>query len=293
MKLCCPDDLADDAMALCCRQSRLVGILQAVVWCVALSLPPILGWNYGLWWLFWIGVIVATLLFPLIVKNMLLLFRATNWVARVGRDGLWINLLSYRDKPSSAPSIVHFNYDELASAGQHAERYSTPSKAPTADSQGAGKIGSSTLWRSDFLEIQLRQEQTAELQAALNHLRSQPAGSGESARPAPIVSRPYPVWITSPTVLRIPWVSGHGHAVLPRLNFVLNQLGTFVSIAAPTQRAWPDWRKLTSDEAHELARELVILYGDDFAATNLLVRAAGVTSGEAMTLTRQFAQAGK
>ena len=91
MKFCCPGDMAEDVMALRCRQSRLVGILQAVVWCVALSLPPILGWNFRLWWLFWIGVIVATLLFPLIVKNLLLLFRATNWVVRIGRDGLWIN----------------------------------------------------------------------------------------------------------------------------------------------------------------------------------------------------------
>ncbi len=291
MKLCCPVDMPDDVMALCCRQSRLVGMLQAVVWCVALSLPPILGWSYRLWWVFWIGVIVATLCFPLIVKNMLLLFRATNWVARIGRNGVWINLLSYRDTPSSAPSIVHLDYDELAGAGKHVQRYSTPSE--TARATSPAKISGSTQWRSEFLEIQLRQPQTDELQRALNHLRSQPAGSGEPAQSSSNVSRPYPVWITSPTVIRIPWLSGHAHAVLPRLAYALDQLGPYVSIAAPTQRDWPDWRKLTPDEAHELACELVILYGDDLAATNLLVRAAGLTGTEALTLTRRFAQDGK
>lgn len=291
MKLCCQADIPNDDMAVCCRQSRVVGILQTVVWCVVLSLPPILGWNFRLWWLFWIGLILAIVLIPLIVQNLLLLFRPTNWVLRIGRDGLWLNLLTYRDKPTSAPSIVQFDYDELASAGKHVERYSTPTDDPdlmtSANVMSSKKMSGSTSWRSEFLELQLKQPQTGELLAALNQLRYPPAGAGEPER---AITRPYPVWITNPTGIRIPWLSGHAHAVFPKLKNVLDQFTTYGSVAEPTQRDRADWRQLTPDEAKELARELVNIYGDDHAARNLLVRAAGLTSAEAMTLIGEIAK---
>ena len=40
----------------------------------------------------------------------------------------------------------------------------------------------------------------------------------------------------------------------------------------------------------ELARELIHVYGKDFVATALLVRAGGLTSAEANTLIERFAQ---
>lgn len=296
MKLCCPANMANDVMAICCRQSRVVGVFQTVVWSVVLSLPPILGWNFRLWWLFWIGLILAVVVIPLIVQNLLMLFRPTNWVVKIGRDGLWLNLLTYRDQPTSAPSIVQFDYDELASAGKHVERYSTPTDDPSpmtsTNVMNSKKMSGSTSWRTEFLELQLKQAHTDELQAALNDLRYPPAGTGEPARPAPAISRPYPVWIMSPTGIRLPWLSGHSHAVFPRLKYVLDQLTTYTSVAEPTQRDRADWRQLTPDEARELARELVNIYGDELAARNLLVRAAGLTNSEAMTLIGEIAREG-
>src|SRR5207237_1335972 len=76
---------------------------------------------------------------PVAVLDLAVMFRATNWLLRIGSDGVWINLRSYRDKDivTDSPSIMHLDYAEIASVGRHTESYSTPSEMAT----GPGSYG--------------------------------------------------------------------------------------------------------------------------------------------------------
>jgi hypothetical protein len=290
MKFCHAHDLPEDGLALRCRQSRLAGIVGFIVWCGILSLAPILGWRFDLPWLLWLGIALEVVLVPVLLKDVVARFRASNWVLQIGTDGVWVNLRSYRDKVSAAPSVMHLDFVEIASASSHAETYSTPSETKRPNTPGA--IGGTTYWHAKFLEIQLNDAQITELKAALNSLRSQPASDQYPSPPMQVRKRPCPLWLVSPFVFRMAWVSGHGHLVVPRLTNVLNQLETYVQIAAPTRKDWPNWRDLTANQADELASELVNVYGDDFAATKLLIQVGGATQTEAWRLTQQFAEEG-
>jgi len=198
---------------------------------------------------------------------------------------VWINLCSYRDRDvvPDAPSVMHLDYAEIASVGQHTESYSTPSR-PTADTP--------TEWRDKFLEIELTHDQTEELKAALNDLRFPPLPAELPNGQVPIRGRVSPVWFVNRSLLRIGWVSGHGPAIAPRMATALARLETWVRVAPPTRRERPNWRKLTPEEATDLARELVHVHGDTFAAAALLSRACGISHGEASTQVRQFEAAG-
>jgi hypothetical protein len=271
---------------LCCRQSRLAGGVRFIVWTGMLAMAPILGWHFGQPWVTWIGAAVALLVAPLMLMDLVALFRATNWLMRIGTDGVWINLCSYRDKAPEAASVLRLDYGEVASAGRHTESYSTPSE-PTGPMR-RGAVGSTTIWTDQFLEIRLNHEQTDELKAVLDNLRY-PASSGQrSSGQVQVRNRYFPIWLVSPDVLRVAWVSGHGHAVAPPLGRALGRLDTYVRVAAPSRRERPEWRELTADEVDELARELVHVHGATIEATSLLVRARGMTHAEATALVQQL-----
>jgi hypothetical protein len=290
MKLCYDHDLPDSGQGLRCHQSRLAGVVGFIVWCGVLSIAPILGWQKDLPWVLGLGIALAVVLVPVLLMDMVARFRATNWILQIDSDGVWINLRSYQDKVSAAPSVMHLDFDEIASVGSHVETYSTPSEQKRPGTHGA--IGGTTYWHATFLEIQLNEEQITEFKAALNSLRSQPASDQHPSPPMQARKRPCPLWLVSPFVFRMAWVSGHGHLVVPRLTNVLNQLETYAQIAAPTQKDWPTWRELTANQVDELASELVNVYGDDFAATKLLIQVGGATQTEAWRLTQQFAEEG-
>lgn len=280
MKLYCNDEVAG-AQGLWCHQSRLAGVVGIFVWSGVLAIPIILGWHFQKSWPMWLSAVLAVILIPLVLMDVAARFRATNWILLIGTDGIWINLCSYRDKVPAVPSVVRIDFREIASAGKHVEAYSTPSAKPSAGT---------TVWRAQFLEIQLVHDHTDELIAALNNLRQQPEPEQQPSRQAPVRNGPFPVWLVSSSVLRIAWLSGHGHAVAPRMARALARLETNVPITTPTRRDWPNWRQLTATEVEVLARELVHVYGDDFVATALLVRAGGLTHAEANTLMQRFAK---
>jgi hypothetical protein len=290
MRLYRDADVPEDEQALLCRQSRLAGVVRFLVFAAALGVAPVLGWKFDHPWVLWIGFIVAAIVLPLMLVDMAALFRATNWLLRIGSDGVWINLRSYRDKVSDAASVVRLDYPEIASAGRHTESYSTPSRMATGPGS-YGDVGGSTAWRDEFLEIQLNHDHTDELQTALKNLRH-PAvpDQGQSWQ---VRSRHFPVWLVGPAVIRIGWVSAHGHAVLPRMAQALVRLDGSVRVAEPSQRDRPNWRKLTAEQVDELARELVFAHGATFEATALLVRAGRVPYAEANDRVLQFDQEGK
>jgi len=127
-----------------------------------------------------------------------------------------------------------------------------------------------------------------ELKTALDNLQNPAAPNQPPLGQAQVRSRHFPVWFVSPAVIRIGWVSGHGHAVLPRMATALARLDGSVRVAEPTRRERPSWRKLTAEQVDELARELVHVHGAVFEATALLVRAGGVSHGEASAQVQQL-----
>jgi hypothetical protein len=286
MKLSRDADMPEDIQGLSCRQSRFAGIARLILFSGVLAVPAIVGWKSHHPWVMWIGAAVAVLLVPLLLMDVAKLFRAANWVLRIGSDGVWINLRSYRDKATEAPSVVRIEYREIASVGRHTESYSTPSKTTTG-AGNYGAVGGSTIWRDQFLEIQLNHDQTDELKTALDNLRHPPAPDSALGQ-APVRTGPSAVWLVSPTVIRIGWLSGHGDGVVPRIATVLSHVDGNVRLAGPTRREWPDWRKLNADEVQGLARELVHVHGATLQATALLVRAGSMTHADATTQVQRF-----
>jgi hypothetical protein len=155
-----------------------------------------------------------------------------------------------------------------------------------------GAVGGSTEWRDAFLEIKLNHEQTDELKSALNSLRFPPAPAQPPSGQVRVGGRVSPVWLVSPAVIRIGWVSGHGPAVLPRMATALTRLDGSVRVDEPTRRELPSWRKLTAEQVHELARDLVQVHAATIAATALLVRAGGINYREASSQVQQFEEEG-
>lgn len=290
MKLYRSSEVPVDAPGMICCESRLVGVVRAIVWSGLLVLPVVLGWKSGYPWVAGIGAMLLLVMVPLLVRDVASQFRGTNWVLRICSDGVWINLQTYRDKPSEALSVVRLDYQEIASVGRHTEKCSTPSEMTTSSSQGAA--GGDTLWKDLFLEFRLTQEETGELRAVLNQLRARSVpGQGSSGAPKP-GSWFFPVWLVAPDALRVTWVSGHGHVIAPRLGQALAELETYVQQAEPTARERPNWRKLSVPEVDELAHELIHVHGAHAEAVALLVRAAGITDPQARTLVQRMIEAG-
>lgn len=173
-------ELPTDTPEMWCRQSRLAGVVRFIVFCVILAIPPVLGWKFNRTWVLWPGAALAIVMLPLLLRDLAAMFRATNWLLYIGHDSLWLNLHSYPDKVSTDASVVRFEYGEISTAGRLTERYATPSEMVVPGSQG--DVGGSTIWKDEFLEIRLTHEQTDELKAAPNELRSQPRSNNPSFR---------------------------------------------------------------------------------------------------------------
>lgn len=286
MKLVCSSEVPVETPRLICRESRLLGVIRFLVWCGVLAAPAILGWLNGMPWVQWIFTILFATVIPMLLRDVLAQFRPTNWVLRITSDGVWINLRSYKDPLWVAVSVAWLDYQEIASVGWHIEKYSTPTEMTGTSSKG--HAGGDTMWKDQYLEFRLNHEQTSDLAAALNHLRSLPVSGEQSSGQAHVGTRHFTVWLVSPAVLRIIWTSGHGHVVAPPITSAINELETYAQRAQPTERVRPSWRKLTPPEVDELACELVIVHGAQAEAVALLVRAGGFTDAAARTIVERF-----
>ena len=291
MRLFRQGEVPADEQGLLCRQSRLAGIVRLIVWRGLVGVLPFFGWKLGEPWLIGIGIALAAIVIPMTTLDLAAMFRATNWLMRIGTGGLWINLCSYRERDvvPDAPSVVRLDYAEIASVRQYSESYTTPQVSTRVmDQVYAGAGDHSTAWRDKFLEIELIHDQTAELKAALNNLRFPPAPAEPMSRPVRVRGRISPVWLVNPSVLRIAWLSSHGAVIGPCLAQVLSQLETYVRVAPPARRVRPNWRTLTPEEATGLARQLVHVFGETFAAGDLLDRACRIAHRDAMAGVEKF-----
>ncbi len=147
----------------------------------------------------------------------------SNWLLRVSPAGLVLNLRSYQNAhfPHDGPTAVCLVWTELARARKVVER-----------STRRGRRGNETLERKSWIELELADLDTAELERLLDNERTRPGPErsflGVRGRSR---SNHVPVFVARPGVLRIDWVGGGA----------LQALGTHLELAP----------KLTLDLDHQ------------------------------------------
>lgn len=272
MKLVSPNNMGQAAGA-CCRQAPLRGLIAALILCACLIGGAVLLWQQGFPSFVWVWCAAwAALIAPLTIADALAKFRSTNWLLRLGPDGLWINLRSYQNRHlPEAATVLHLPYKEIASARRHVETWSTPSE-PASDT--------GTHWKQESLELSLASGETREIAKAL---------ADERGRRAAIKGPNQAVTVPAAGVVRIAW-RGPGNDVVPPLTRVLNELSRRVKVGEPTRTDRAHWLKLSEPELDELVAQLV-RSGDDLDAAKLLKRRRGCSATEAHKLVE--AQSGR
>jgi hypothetical protein len=282
MKLYSPKDM-DQVAGMCCRQSPLRGAIGGLILCAVLIGGVFVGRQVGAPAPVWIlCAIVAALLVPLVVGDMVAKFRSTNWLLRIRPDGLWVNLRSYQNRhlPDGA-TVLHLPYAEIACVHRHLETWSTPNVRHAA---GIGTEGAhwtrrhpATSWKEESLELHLASGDTREIAQALANERGLKAdfkGTHQS------------VTVPSPGVVRIAW-RGHDNDVAPGLGRVLDELSRHLKLADPTRTDLPSWDRLSEGELDALVAQLV-RSGDQIAASGLLIRCRGCSATEAHKLVMEL-----
>ncbi len=272
MKVISPKNMGRVA-GTCCRQSPLRGLVAGLIFCAILIGSVLLLRHGGFPWFVWVWCAVwAALCVPWLLADALAKFRSTNWLLRLGPDGLWINLRSYQNRRlPEAATVLHLPYREIATARRHLETWSTPSE-PTSL---AG-----THWRQESLELSLASGETREIAKAL---------ADERGRRAAVKGTHQAVTVPAAGVVRIAW-RGPGDDVVPPLPRVLDELGRRIHVGEPTRTDYGDWSRMGEAELGRLVAQLV-RSGDDLEAARLLRRRRGYSSTEAHKFVKE--QAGR
>jgi hypothetical protein len=259
---------------MCCRQAPVRGLIGNLVFCAILIGLAVLLWQQEFPWFVWGGVAVLVAPFvPWILYTALAKFRSSNWLLRLGPDGLWINLRSYQNPHlPEAATVLHLPYQEIASARRHIDTWITISE-PASD---AG-----THWKLESLEVSLASGDTGEIAKALVDERGRRGGL------AGIKGTHQAVTVPAAGVVRIGW-RGHGNDVVPTLTRVLDELSRHVKVDEPTRTDRAHWLKLSETELDELVTQLV-RSGDDIEASKLLMRRRGCSATEAHKLVEEEA----
>ncbi len=287
MKFYSPKDM-NPVDGVCCRQSPVRGAIGGLILWAFLSGTTFLAQRAGAPALMWIGcAILAALIVPVVVTDMVAKFRSTNWLLWIRPDGLWVNLRSYLNRHlPEAVTVLHLPYEEIACAHRHLETWSTPnSRQPVgitigeAPNPGGGNgIGVSlkavryvdTQWREESLELHLASGDTQEIAQALANERGIKAGFKGTHQS---------VTVPSPGVVRIAW-RGHGNDVVPGLGRVLDELSSYLKLTDPTRTDYPRWYQLSEAELDALVAKLV-RSGDPLEASRLLMCCRGWSATEA------------
>ncbi|HEY1376216.1 MAG TPA: hypothetical protein VGF55_05450 [Gemmataceae bacterium] len=272
MKVIAPKTMGQVA-GTCCRQSPLRGLAGSLIFCAILVGSVLLLWHQGFPRFVWGWcAVLAALLVPWLLADALKKFRPTNWLLRLGPDGLWVNLRSYQNgRLPEAATVLHLPYREIASARRHLETWSTPSEPASL----AG-----THWRQESLELSLASGETREIARAL---------ADERGRRAAVKGTHQAVTVPAAGVVRIAW-RGAGDDVVPPLARVLDELRRRIHVGEPTRTDRGDWCRLSESELGQLVAQLV-RSGDDLEAARLLRRRRGYSSTEAHKFVKE--QAGR
>jgi hypothetical protein len=270
MKVDSPKNM-EQVAGICCRQALVRGLIGSLIGCAILIGFVLVLWHFGVHWLFWgVVAVLAALLVPSFIADALAKFRSTNWLLRLGPDGLWINLRSYQNHHlPDAPTVLYLRYEEIASARRHIDTWTTPAR-PSATT--------ATHWKLESLELSLASGETTAIAKALVDERGRRSG---------IKGTHQAVTVPAAGVVRIAW-RGHGNDVVPPLTRVLEELSLRVEVDEPTRTDRAHWLKLSEAELDELVAHLV-RSGDDLAASQLLMRRRGCSATEAHMLIEEQA----
>lgn len=272
-------EVIPDGSGLLCRPSRLRAVFATALFCALFAGIPAMWWMLSAPWPVWGGcTLLALTLVPLMMHDLLLRFRPSNWLLWIRPDGLWIRFRSYQDQhaPDNAPAVVHVEFSEVARAQPLVESYSTPS----------GR-NNSVRHREQALLIHLNGEPGSELQEALAAERSRIPTERVVLGFIRVAGKAshFPVTMPSPSVIRIAWRGGRGNDVIPRLERVLDHIARVVGIqfsvsTDPRREERPRWDKLDDSQLDALVRQLVES-GARIEAIRLLARRKGCTTTEA------------
>lgn len=256
---------------VCCRQSRLRGVVGALIWLLIL-VGGVFFWRHmGAPWFVWAGwAVLAGLFVPVVVRDTRAKFRPANWVVRVGPDGLWVNLRSLQTRTAAeGVTVARVSYDEIDHAHRHIDTWTTPTEEASL---------ASCHWKLESLDLHLVSGDTQVLTRALARERVASKGASPS------------VTIPAPGVIRIAWRGpGLNHDVVPALDRVLTEMGARVTVTAMTRTDRPDWTKLGEAELDEQI-QLLVRWGDPWGgASQLLRRRRGYSGTEAHKFVTELA----
>lgn len=253
---------------MCYRQSRLKGAVGGLIFSAVLVGAIFFARHVGAPWFVWGGcAVVAGLFVPIVIRDALAKCRSTNWVLRTDTDGLWVNLLSFRNQPAAeSATVVQVPYEEIDHAHRHIDTWTMPTSK-----------GGSCHWKLESLDLHLVSGDTRDLALALAEERA--SGIGDSPS----------VTVPALGVIHIAWrAHGLGHDVVPALDQVLAEISQRVTVRETTQTDRPDWRRLSEAELDEQI-ELLVRWGQQFEAGELLMRRRGYSATEAHKLVTELA----
>jgi hypothetical protein len=241
---------------------------------VILGVPGFLVWQARpSWWVMLLVAAIAVFLIQWPLGMLVKTLRSSNWVLRIARDGLWLNLRSYLNHEfSPAKTIAFLPYEEIAFAREHCVKRCEKNH------------GRTMAWTDRFLELELVGVSTEELREELTAERNRHVTRTHLGGLVTSRSRHGHVPVTAPQVnlIRIAW-RGRYDLVTPSLQRTLSELRPRVRIGEPTRADFTELHTLTNSEIDELTRQLVES-GDKLGAIKLLSDRRGCSTTDA----RQF-----
>ncbi len=217
-------DVSPDGSAVVCRETRWGGLAFALIFIAAFIGPTIFFWIRGIWFFFVVLGLASLVIVPLLIGDVRLRFRQTNWTLWAPPGKLLINLRSYQDRSTlERPSVVELADHEIAEIRRHEHRYST--------SSGQGRT---TFNKLVSLDIVLRTPDDGTLAKLIADRRATPQPwqklAGMRSRSNVTL---HSVALPAPDVIRIAWTGGRNHAITPGVNRVLRNLEARIHVGEP------------------------------------------------------------
>lgn len=272
MRLCFPHDLPRIGITRTYRQSVAAPGVVALAfaafglgWFARVALP---GDGILLWLPAVAAFLVAGFAFGMFAASL----RPTNWLLKVGPDGLYLKFRSYLNYhfPDSTPSIVFIPFSEIAYVRAVTQRQRLPARN-----------GDTAPGAIHYLDIRLDHRQAAGLEHALAEERRLAAFKwGGRIR---MRHRDYPLTVPEPGLVRVEW------KVPPRAEKAVAQLGSWVSVRPPAELEERDWETMTPDAREGLIAEFAVR-GDLMTAAHLARLHYGVGSAEAKRIVETLAE---
>jgi len=217
-------DVTPDDSGLVCRETRLGGLIFALIVSAAFLGPTVFFWIQGIWFFFVVLGLASLVIVPMLIGDVRLRFRQTNWTLWAPPGKLLVNLRSYQDRSAlERPSVVELADHEVAEIRRHEHRYST--------SSGQGRT---TFTKLVSLDIVLRTPDDGTLAKLIADRRTTPQPwqklAGMRSRSNVTL---HSVTLSAPDILRIAWTGGRNHAITPGVNRMLRELETRIHVGGP------------------------------------------------------------